>query len=83
MLWYRAEIKGEGFYIDGGVTLSERKVVIWEFEASSDEEAEEKAKTFAHSPEIRREYWMTGSPNVAVTKFIGRNQPTKERHYLV
>lgn len=84
MEWYRAEIRGEGFYIESGASIPEMKTVVLEFQASSDEEAEKKANEFACSSEIRKEYWMSAlSPTVSVTKFVGANKPTQERSYLL
>jgi len=84
MEWYRAEITGDGAYIDAGACLPEQKKVIFEFQASSDEEAEKRANEFACSSEIRKEHWMTDpSPTVSVTKFVGAKKPTQEHSYLL
>ena len=72
MQWYRAEIKGDGFFFDGGSLLLEKKVVEYIFRALSDEDAERIVRIFAGSREFRREYWVTDmNPEVVLTKFVG------------
>lgn len=83
MEWYRAEITGEGVYWDSGVELPEVKIVVYEFEAESDKEAEEKARRFSRSFEIRERFWMTDSnPRIAVFKCIILDTSKRERAYL-
>ncbi len=80
--WYRAEIEGDGFMIDAGAALPDKKRVIYVFPASDDEEAEKKAKEFGHSLECYKEFWITRIRNITVTKYIGKEKPAKETAYL-
>ncbi len=82
MRWYRAEIIGRGFYFDGGGQLPETKLIHFDFQAESDEEAVRKAEKFAKSPETRKEFWLTDcNPRMSVMAFVG-NPPNEERAYL-
>jgi IS1 family transposase len=79
--WYRAEIKGQGFYMESGSVLPETKVVHFEFQARNKMEAREKVED--RLSEIRREFWMTDSnPAITIMQIIAGNQPIQERIYL-
>lgn len=83
MYWYRAEIRGAGYYIDSGAHLPETKVVHYDFHARNAKEARKKAKEFAHSSEIRREFWMTDlNPQITVMRILNSAKPLQERAYL-
>ena len=83
MFRYRAEITGEGFYIDSGAKLPETKTIHYEFSAKNKKEATTKTDQFAHSKEIKEKFWMTDlNLKVTILRIENKDGQTEERSYL-
>ena len=80
---YKAQITGDGFYFDSGVSLPTIKTVCFEFLAENDNEAQQKAIQFSKSEKIKKEFWLTDeNPKISVDRVV-KGEHEEGRAYLI